>query len=319
MSVLGPNYLPVQLSTLTARKNLEFDLYQEIGGKPQLFKSKNYPLLKLDIKSLERRGCDVLYVVAAQRGAFIDVLSENLTTVLADKTMPIEDKLMVLSQLSESVLSDVIQTPTSKDAVSRAVRQCAHHVSFASDGKKAQKALVENKSEAPFPIAHALGVSNLSILLGFRCGIDSVEKLRDLGIGALLHEIGKTVIDPNYFTQKGNMSSVPHNRLKSYPKIGRDMMRKTGVVPQSALKPIVEHQERLDGSGYPAQLSGNQISKMSRIVAICDTYDEAMHVPGEGKTPSPFSVLKRMRHDLGKFDDQLLIEFIKMLGEDFSN
>ncbi|MEZ5359503.1 MAG: HD domain-containing phosphohydrolase [Candidatus Zixiibacteriota bacterium] len=319
MCVLGPNYMPVQVSALFVRKHLEFDLYQEIGGKPQLFKSKNFPLMKLDLKSLERRGCEVLYIAAAHKGTFIDVLSENLTNVLGDKTISISNKFTVLSQLSEAVLFDVFQTPTSRDVINRAVRQCEHHVTFASDGPEAQKALAGSKSGSPFPIAHALAVSNYSILLGFRCGIESSEDLRSLGVGALLHEVGKTIIDPNYYMRPGKQTPITNTRLRNYPKIGRDMMSKTGVVPSSALKPIVEHQERLDGSGYPSQLSGKQISTTSRIVAICDAYDEAVHLPNNGEGISPFKVLRRMRFDTGKFDDGILVEFIKMLGEDFSN
>lgn len=318
MCVLGPNYMPVQVSMLTKQSKLEFDLYQEIGGKPQLFKGRNLPLLKLDLKSLERRRCDVLYISTAQKGAYIDSLSRNLTHVLANDNLTVHVKVELLSQISETILDDVLRAPMSGDVVGRAVRQCAHHVSFASQSPDAHKALVMHKSDAPFPIAHAVAVSNLSILLGYRCGVESTEKLQQLGVGALLHEVGKTILDPNYYKRPASRRPLGNTRLKNYPRIGRDMMSKTGAVPYPALKPIAEHQERMDGSGFPSHLCGKQIDFMSRIVAICDMYDEAMRGFGAEKPPSPFQVLRRMRLEKGKYDDTILVEFIKMLGEDFA-
>ena len=90
------------------------------------------------------------------------------------------------------------------------------------------------------------------------------------------------------------------------------------VVPVGSLQPILEHQERLDGSGFPQQLTRLDIGKMGRILGICDYFDESL---GESyiDTPSPFAVLLRMRQQAEKFDQKILKEFICLLGQNASD
>ncbi len=317
MCVLGSGYLPVKVSTISATKILEYDLYQEMGGKPQLYKSKSFPLMKLDLMSLNRNGCELLYIPVSQKSKYIESLSQDLPNIINDDSILVSTKMGMMTQISESILSDVLNDPGSRESIRLAVSQCEHHVTFSRSGEDAQSSLLKSKSNAPFPIAHALTVSNFSIMLGMRCGIDSADEMHGLGVGALLHEIGKTLIDRNYYTRIENKIRISNTRLRMYPKIGMDMLRKTGVVPKIALKPIIEHQERIDGTGYPSKLKGRRISTMGKIVAICDAYDESMHPLGESTRPTPFGVLKKMRASQGKFDEDILIEFIKLLGNDF--
>ncbi|MCK5125393.1 MAG: HD domain-containing protein [candidate division Zixibacteria bacterium] len=311
--------MPVKLSALTARKILEFDLYQEMGKKPRLYKSKNFPLLSIDIRSLEHRGYDTLYVPVLQKLELIRSMSQGLPKVLNDESIPISTKLAMLNQISESILSDVMKDPTSQAAISLAVGQCEHHISFAMFGGDAQKSMLTQKHEASFPVAHAMTVSNLSILLGLKCGIESAKELHALGVGALLHEIGKTVIDKDYYLRPKNRLQMKNNRLNKYPEIGIDLLKEMNCVPIDSLAAIAEHQERLDGSGYPQNLKEINISLAGRIVAICDTYDEALHSPLFNAKPTPFKVLMKMRGEQNKFDEKVLISFIQMLGAGLSN
>ena len=179
--------------------------------------------------------------------------------------------------------------------------------------------MAEKQPEAPFPVTHALVVSNYSILLGLQCGIDSADEIHALGVGGLLHEIGKTIIDSEFYTRLDNKSFIPNARLKSYPKVGGELLKKMKVVPAPALRPVLEHQERLDGSGYPLSLQADGIGLMGRIVAICDAYHEALHPAGVGTGPTPYKVLRQMRRETTKFDGAILVKFIRMLGGQFCN
>ena len=78
--------------------------------------------------------------------------------------------------------------------------------------------------------------------------------------------------------------------------------------------PVLHHRERLNGTGFPNRLRGREISRMGRIVAICDFFDERTNPAAPGLIETPFQALKSMTNGSGEFDVDILQKFILMLG-----
>lgn len=122
---------------------------------------------------------------------------------------------------------------------------------------------------------HSVSVCTLSIMTGITMGYDET-KLRELGIGALLHDIGKSKIDPELVKRVGDLSEEEYAQLSMHPELGYHIIK--GYVDLSLLSAHVafQHHERWDGKGYPRQLAGNNIHEYARIVAAANTYDNLM-------------------------------------------
>jgi len=207
-----------------------------------------------------------------------------------------------------------MEEPKSEENLRAISDQCDNHVMMALMGEEERESLRLSRAKGPHHLAHAITVSNLSILLGLNNNVDDSSKLHELGVGALLHEIGKTVLDRDYYTRNDGERVLAHIRLKKYPVIGARILEESGVINSVACKSVTEHQERLDGSGYPAGFKGSEICEFSRIVAICDYFDEQVNPQNTGQTVSPFEVLRRMKAASDKFDQKILIAFIRLLG-----
>ncbi len=309
------DYTPIRSETITVDSLLEFDLYQDSGGTLKLYRDRNYPFSKEDLDYLLEHGNDFLYIPDTQQNAMFDHLRKNLPRLLEDETIPIENKLKMLSATSVNILGRVLSNPMSPTEIRGVVEQCENHVTLAVKGREAQNGMAGCRPQAPFPIAHAISVGNLSMLLGLKCKLTDPTELHELGTGALLHEIGKTIIERDYYYQPALRQISDNPRLAKYPLVGRDMLENTNIVPRGALRPVVEHQERLDGSGFPQSLKDAEIGLMGRIVAICDHYDEAVHDNLGGMTRRPFDVLAEMKNLKGKFDCEVLVAFIRLLGD----
>ncbi|MBU8933346.1 MAG: hypothetical protein KOO62_04995 [candidate division Zixibacteria bacterium] len=315
MPLNSPDFLAIGLDSITADSVCKFDLYQEMADSLRLFRRSNVSIAQKDLDNLKTKGQETLYVPASQKGKLQEFMIRRLPYLLRDESVSVETKLESLTEISVGVLDQVLTDPRSEAAIRGTVDQCRNHVALAVQGDQTQRVMTSSRPTTTFPIAHAINVGNLAILLGLRCGIEDGDLLHGLGVGALLHEIGKRIIDPNYYFRADNKTHVSNSRLKRYPVIGTDMLKSVEVVPRSALFPILEHQERLDGSGFPHELRASQISKAGRIVAICDHYDETLHSSdGFMVKPTPFQVLMKMREDTGKFDRRILVEFIHLLG-----
>lgn len=122
---------------------------------------------------------------------------------------------------------------------------------------------------------HSVSVCTLSIMTGITLGYGEI-KLKDLGIGALLHDIGKSKIDPEIVKHEGDLTEEESTILTSHPELGFSIIR--GHVDLSLLSAHVayQHHERWDGKGYPRQLAGTAIHEYARIVAAANIYDELM-------------------------------------------
>jgi hypothetical protein len=252
-------YLPIELETISADSILGFDLYQAGGDGMRLFRDQSVPISREDIDRFSASGCSRLYVPESQKAEVLDHTIKALPKILENEEIPAETKLEILTKTSEGIFDRILVDPFSKTNVQRTVDNCRNHVKLAGQGDQAVRTMTEKRPSASFPVSHALHVSNLSILLGMRCSITDPEDLHALGVGALLHEIGKRIIDKDYYSRQGKGSRITDTRLRKYPLIGYEMLAEHEGVPSRALEPIALHQERLDGSGFPLNLKAPDI------------------------------------------------------------
>ena len=122
---------------------------------------------------------------------------------------------------------------------------------------------------------HSVNVCAYTLLLASDSdlGLDRVD-LRHLGIGALLHDIGK-IFCMDLVSRDGPLSPEEHQRLRHHTVDGFEWLRRQQEVDLRSAHVAFQHHERLDGSGYPRGLSGEQIHPWARLVAVADGYDAA--------------------------------------------
>lgn len=120
--------------------------------------------------------------------------------------------------------------------------------------------------------SHCMNVCIYSLITGKAMGL-SYEEILILGIGALLHDIGKSKIPNEILDKKDRLSYGEFEEIKKHPQYGLELSKNILQIPDGVGRIIVEHHERCDGSGYPRQLKGREIYKLSKIAAIADIYD----------------------------------------------
>ena len=155
--------------------------------------------------------------------------------------------------------------------------------------------------------AHAVNVGVVSLLMGRALGLDSTE-LRELGIGALLHDIGKYSL-PARLRQRdelrGHEAHVARGVLQA---------RRMGL-GDAATMVIAQHHEHADGSGFPLRIGGERMSVGSRIVALVNRYDELCNPGPAAHACTPHEAVALLfAQGQNRFDGALLGTFIRMIG-----
>lgn len=161
--------------------------------------------------------------------------------------------------------------------------------------------------------AHALSVMTLAQLLGKEARLPE-QALRALGVGALLHDIGKLGINSSI------LRSQERNRqqeaiYQTHCRLGYDQAGRAGGLSQPMLDVILRHHERCDGSGFPDRLSIGEIPLAARIVAIADRFDNLVNPIDSRCMMSPSEVLSRLwAKEKKAFDPVLLQLFVRAMG-----
>jgi putative nucleotidyltransferase with HDIG domain len=174
--------------------------------------------------------------------------------------------------------------------------------------------IVRLKTVDDYTYMHSVAVCALMISLGQRLGLSGGE-LHHVGMGGLLHDVGKMGIPLDILNKPGKLTDDEFTVVKSHPLQGWEILKKAQVSDAVALDVCLHHHEKMDGSGYPERLSGEGISLHARMGAVCDVYDAITSDRPYKRGWDPAEAIKRMAEwRNGHFDEKVFQAFVKTIG-----
>ncbi|MBD5804936.1 Cyclic di-GMP phosphodiesterase response regulator RpfG [Azoarcus sp. Aa7] len=160
---------------------------------------------------------------------------------------------------------------------------------------------------------HSLNVAMLSLMIARDIGVPQ-EVFGALGMGALLHDIGRKEVPDKILLKTEPLTQAERNLYQMHCRFGVEIGRRLQL-SSPVLEIIRDHHELFDGTGYPAGLKGDAIGVMSRIVAVANYYDELCNPVDVANALTPHDALSTMFAKLrSKFDPRMLQAFIRCLG-----
>lgn len=163
-------------------------------------------------------------------------------------------------------------------------------------------------------LEHSVNLSVLMSLFGKYRGL-SADVLHQTVVAALLHDLGKILTPDEILHKPGKLSPEEFEVMKLHARHSRDILASTKGIGELTVITAAQHHERLDGSGYPEGLKGDEISEYGRMVAISDVYDAitADRVYHKGMTPTQ-GLKKLVEWSGSHLDPELVKQFIRCLG-----
>ncbi len=159
---------------------------------------------------------------------------------------------------------------------------------------------------------HCERVSKLCELIGNAMRL-SPDSVRELKMAGLLHDIGKIGIDESVLNKKGKLTELEWADMKRHPEIGYHILRSVNEFAPIA-QYVLHHHERMDGKGYPRQLSGDEIPLQSKIISIADAYDAMTSHRAYRGDMSLSEVIAEFKRNAGsQFDEEILKVFIDQI------
>ncbi len=160
---------------------------------------------------------------------------------------------------------------------------------------------------------HAVNVAVISLLMGKTFGL-TADEMMDLGVGALMHDIGKTEIPERVRHREEHFTAAETAYYQEHVAHGVTLAKKMGLKSGATLV-IAQHHEHADGSGFPLKLNSDRMTTAARIVSLVNRYDNMCnpHMPSRALTPHE-SLSLLFAQGKNRYDTAILGAFIKMMG-----
>jgi len=165
-------------------------------------------------------------------------------------------------------------------AISRDISQHKHAEQMLRDrAKETQRLLIQTiesvaltvEKRDPYTSGHQMRVAEIAVLIAREMALDE-EQITGIHLGGIIHDIGKIYIPAEILNRPGRLTEAEFSMIKTHPQVGYDIMK--GVeFPWAVNEIILQHHERMDGTGYPQGLKGEEIVIEARIIAVADVIE----------------------------------------------
>jgi putative nucleotidyltransferase with HDIG domain len=309
-------YFPVSPLLLFPRTKGKFGVYVKMNDQYRLYAHPDEPFSDDQRRKLYENGVTEVYVLDRQRRQFQNYLESHLGNTLDNDNLPMKERSKIFYTVSVSILKETFESklPATLDKAlfERIFELVTASTRFLQEGgsMKSLAKLITHDYQTYSHCVHVF-VYTSAILQTF--GIDE-DTLAQVGLGAMLHDIGKALIPKEVLNKAGSLSIKERELMESHPVKGVAVCSQMPLT-QEAVNVILFHHERMDGSGYPAGLAGNAIPLSVRAAAVADVYDALTSDRPYTKARSPFEALSTIRDDMAEaFDQEVLKRFVMVLS-----
>jgi HD-GYP domain-containing protein (c-di-GMP phosphodiesterase class II) len=272
------------------------------GRNNELVLAKGTPLSRFLIDGVKRLGYSGIYIDddLSKDIEISQVISENvrLETVKGiKKTFLTAERGKITAETKKSIVAQI-------DSI----------VSELLENRNLMVNMIDLKCFDNYTYAHSVNVAVLSLIIGISMGMKK-DILTKLGLGAIMHDIGKVFVNKNIINKPGKLTNEEYEEMKTHSLSGYRYVREKFKLPSGSYDVILDHHEKFDGSGYPHAKAGTDISLFGRIAAIADVYDALTSERPYRAALNPSESVEYIMGNCGTcFDADLVRMFVKKVA-----
>ncbi|GAM10886.1 cyclic di-GMP phosphodiesterase response regulator RpfG [Geobacter sp. OR-1] len=287
------------------------------GANYVLYKPFDRPFTLSDQQRLERTGKQNIYVQMDDSVDLTSYIEEHLTAFLADDSISEKSKNLILYQTSMEFVAEVMESP---HGLSSNIGRCKSLIKNLMKHVASSAALLdvfqEIAADKLYILSHSVKVAALTMLVHDKAFNISPDEMLDVGVGGILHDIGMTMISGDILEKPEALSNIEYEIVKTHPQKGYELLNNAGCFNEISLTIVRHHHEKWDGSGYPARLKGDNITRSAQVAAICDIYCALVSErPYRKASPHP-EALRIMKDEAGRtFKKELFDTFEKIVNK----
>jgi putative nucleotidyltransferase with HDIG domain len=268
------DYIPVRLSTLRGDQKIGFDVYVPIGPKNVLYLRKGDSFEGLRLTRLKEKKVNKMLILKSDEPAYREYVNRNIETAYSQNSKhSVEDRATIAHGLQQNTAENLLDNPTDVVAYHEAKTGSGMFVEFLLREEKAIKAMLAVENTDKDLAHHGVAVATYSVTIAKAVGETNPTHLIYLSLGALLHDIGhsKGKLDSTH-----PLSTYSKDDLAEFHKhaeVGANLVKDLAHVDNQVAQIILQHEERIDGSGFPRGLVRKDLNPLAVIVGTANALD----------------------------------------------
>ncbi len=298
------DYAVIRINSLHPSAPIPFDVYVEIGNHYVHYLRSGDSMSAEKLEKFENKAPDSFYIQAKDRQIYREYIQGRLNS---EQLNPSE-KALILRESSLAIVQELFESPDIGQALESSKEVIDNFMKFMEDEPSAMGELLGLSKHDFYTFNHSVDVSIYSLGLGSVLGYTG-EDLKQLGEGALFHDIGKRHVSIDIITKDGPLTDLEWSQMKKHPEYGLLILNQFdhNLVCNNVRACCFEHHESFLGNGYPQGLIGDEIHPMARIVAVTDTFDALTTKRSYNEPMLPQDALLFMKEKLSaRFDKDVL-------------
>lgn len=257
----------------------------------------------------------IFYISSKDQDNYFDYAFDRIDKIVGNPGIHNNEKVKILLGVGRRAARRLLEDPRSKEVVSGAERFVESHVELLVQASHLASEMFATTPPDTYTLAHTINVCTFCLLMGRLLLGQSERELKQLGMAGLMHDVGKTMVKSSILYKPGPLTSEEMAQVRKYPLYSLEIASSHGL-PRPVLRAVRSHQERIDGSGYPDGLAGDDIEPDARVIALADVYDALTSDRVYRKQLSHIQALVEIAGQAHRFDSLALRALLQIVLRD---
>lgn len=308
-------YLPVNCDILMVNQPIDFDLYIRYSNDQYTLLVKEGNIFsRTNQQQLLKNNVSYLYILPETKAKLLEYQSKTLSKLLQNPDLTEEKRTAILHDAITNQVNYIFDEGVNHAVIYQTKEIVKVMLDQLSSNEISTRSLLKLVSHNYYTYSHSVNVVIYSIALAQELGLDQ-KSLTVIANGAILHDIGKTKIDPKIIVKPARLTNEEMRIMYDHPKFGVEILQALGETDVEILKIVGMHHYKLDGSGYGVDCNEEELSIETQIVTVADIFD-ALSTKRTYKEAIPyFTAFKTMKVMMNnQINTQFLNKLIVLMG-----
>jgi putative nucleotidyltransferase with HDIG domain len=281
---LNEAYVPFRVSTLRGDQKIDFNAYVRVNEKFILYVRKGDSFEGPRLQRLKEKKLKKMFLKPEDEGSYRSYLERNIDMAYdksSGKSMTNRAEIIQGSQQNqtEEAMDNIDKVEVYNDTKANIEK----FVRFLQTEDEAFNAMMAIDNVEYNIVHHGVTVSTLSTMLAAKLGITDPKQTQLIALGAVLHDIDHHKSGLQLSKPFSEFTKDEMQRYKSHPQLGADLMTDKKHIDPLVIKIIAQHEETIDGRGFPRGFQERDIDPMAIIVGVCNALDRKITFEGINK------------------------------------
>lgn len=319
MTTSSQNYWELHTNCLIADQILPFDVYIKREGKTVLWRGKSTEVTQNDINRLSASGVESVVIGVRDKEKYLEYIEPNAQALIMDDRIPVEYKSYVVRETTNKILTCLYKSPTDIGTAKRLEHIVTPIVELIlSSANMAPLRFLLERGDMEFSYApHSARTCYYTIALASSYKRFSREKLHQLALAALLHDIGQMIVKPEIREKIGKFTEDELHEMQKHPVYSVSLINRSEMfdLDDPILIAIKSHHELGDRTGYPQKASLFDLPFEAQTLSVTHTFESYTTERIHRKARKSFDVIRQMLSNTNKYPIEIVRQFVQVLSK----